>query len=163
MQINEFQNDRSGLLRRKGFTLVEVLVSIGIAAFVVSALFYGFDNGYAILRTTREDLRATQILMQRTEAIRLLTWAQLASCPSTFQEYFNPTGTTNSSTGTIYYGTLAYGTATNIPTSVSYASNIYLVTISVAWTNSVGHSLVPHKREMQTLLAQDGMQSYLAQ
>ena len=150
------------LPHKAAFTLIEVLCSIAIAAFVVSALFYGFDNGYAMLRSTREDLRATQILMQRTEIIRLLTWTQLASCPTTFQESYNQTTATNSSSGTVYYGTFSVTTATNIPNTVTYKSSVKLVTISVVWTNTTGSVNVAHRREMQTLSAQNGMQNYLA-
>jgi prepilin-type N-terminal cleavage/methylation domain-containing protein len=146
-----------------GFTLVEVICSVAIAAFVVSVLFYGFSDGYSILRTSREDLRATQILMQRSEAIRLLTWAQLTNCPTTFQEIYNQTSATNGSGGTIYYGTLSTtGAATNIPDSVTYKSSIHLITIAVVWTNSVGARNIAHRRQMQTLSAANGMQNYLA-
>jgi prepilin-type N-terminal cleavage/methylation domain-containing protein len=149
------------LPRKAAFTLVEVICSIAIAAFVVSALFYGFSNGYAMLGSTREDLRATQILMQRTEVIRLLTWTQLASCPTTFTESYNQASVSNSQNGIIYYGTLSVTTATNIPDTAIYKSSVELVTIAVVWTNNTGSVNIPHRREMQTLSAKNGMQNYL--
>lgn len=143
---------------------MEVLCSIAIAAIVATSLFVGFNNGFAILRTTREDLRATQILMQKTEAIRLLTWAQLSSnSPTTFQEYYNPSGAATNSGVTLYVGTISStGLATNIPDGVLYKSNLYLVTITVAWTNTVGSKPVGHFRQMQTMAAKAGMQNYLS-
>ena len=135
------------------------MCSIAIAAIMVTVLFYGFNNGFAMLRQTRDDLRATQILMQKTEAFRLYTWPELTNCPTTFQAYYNPLGIKNHSAGTLFYGTLdTTEDATNIPASVPYRSALHLITITVSWTNAWGG----HTRTMQTLSARDGMQNYLA-
>lgn len=150
---------------RLGFTLVEVMVSIAIAGITVGVLFAGFSQGYSILRNTRDDLRATQILMQKTEAFRLFTWAQLANCPTTFTEYYNPSGLTNDSTGTIFYGTInPVGVATNIPdnsVTALYKTNVHLITITLNWTNAFSGKDLAHRRQMLTLNAIDGMQNYL--
>lgn len=154
---------RGPLRQQAGYTLVEVLCSVLIVAVVVSVLFYGFDNGFAILRTTREDLRATQILMQKTEAIRLMTWKQLSNCPTAFQEYYYPSGTASNAPGSLYWGTIsATAPATNIPDSVAYKGALHLVTITLVWTNYAGSRSVSHSRQMQTLSALSGMQNYLS-
>ncbi len=149
------------------YTLVEVLCALALGAIVISAMFTAFNNGFAILRLTRDDERATQILMQKTEAIRVMTWANLSNCPTTFQDSYNPTGT-NGTQGTTYYGTISrFGDPTNLPSTVYYRSNVYLVTITLTWSNSLTTSNnsswtpVGHTRQAQTLLAQQGMQSYL--
>lgn len=149
--------------KANGFTLVEVVCAIAIAAICVSVLFTGFDAGYAILRMTRDDLRATQILLQKTEAIRLFTWQQLSNAPTSFQEYYYPNGVTNNTQGTLFYGTLnATESPTSIiPSSIGYVTNIHLVTITVNWTNVFLNGNVPHSRTMQTLNAIQGMQLYL--
>jgi prepilin-type N-terminal cleavage/methylation domain-containing protein len=164
MQVNQTLIEHERRLQPKaGYTLVEVLCAILIAAIAVTVLFYGFNNGFAILRTTREDLRATQILMQKTEAFRLFTWAQLSNCPATFTEYYNPSGTTTTNAGTLYYGTLStVAGATNLPNTVPYRSNLHLITITVNWTNYIGKQAVAHSRQMQTLSALSGMQGYLS-
>jgi hypothetical protein len=144
---------------------VEALCAVFITAIAATALFMGFDNGFAILRTTREDLRATQILMQKTEAFRLYTWQQLtqANTPGTFQEYYYPAGSSTNSPGSLYWGTIsAIGPATNIDNSVPYKASLHLITITVVWTNNIGRVAVPHSRQMQTLSAFSGMQNYLA-
>lgn len=115
-----------------------------------------------MLKSTREDLRATQILMQRTEVVRLLTWTQLTNCPPTFTESYNQDTATNISNGIIYYGTVSVGAATNISDTVTYKNDIKLMTIAVVWTNSAGSVNSAHRREMQTLSAENGMQNYLA-
>ncbi len=147
---------------RAAFTLVEVLCSIGIAAFVVSTLFASYDGGYAILRVTRDDMRATQILMEKTESFRLFTWRQLSNTPTTFVNYYYPMGVTNNSAGTVYIGTInATGNATNIPSSLGYRTNIHLITITLKWTNNFAGNQVPHTRQVQTMNALGGMQNYL--
>ena len=163
MRINQTWASESGhLQQRSAYTLVEVICSVLIAAIAAAVLFVGFDNGFAILRTTREDMRATQILMQKTEAVRLMTWKELAQCPQSFQEYYYPAGASTTNPGTLYTGTLfTTGVATNIPSSVAYQSNLHLITITIYWTNNIGLRSVPHSRQMQTLSALGGMQNYI--
>ncbi len=161
MRVNQQSiGQQSGHSRPKeAYTLVEVLAAILIASIAASVLFVGFDNGFAILRTTREDLRATQILMQKTEAFRLYTWSDLSKAPTTFTNNYNPGGSTN--LGTLYFGKVSIGPATNIANSVTYKSDLQLITITVNWTNYVDKRSVGHMRQMQTLSARSGMQNYL--
>ncbi len=153
------------LNRRKkvaGFTLTEVLCAIGIGAITIAALFSAFSVGWSILTVTREDQRATQILLQKTEAFRLFTWPQLSNCPAAFQENYYPAGMTSSNAGTIYYGTInAIGDPTNIPVSTTYRTNVHLITVSVSWTNLFAGKNKGHTRTMQTMNSFNGMQTYL--
>ncbi|MBU6410880.1 MAG: hypothetical protein KGR98_10885 [Verrucomicrobia bacterium] len=137
-------------------------MAVAILGVTALALFEGFSTGWATVATVREDLRATQILTQKTEAVRLLTWAELTNCPTTFEEYYYPLGGTNS--GVMYYGTMsATGTATNLTDAIPkplYANDVLLVTVDIYWTNNIGNQVLVHHREAQTLSAYDGMQSY---
>jgi prepilin-type N-terminal cleavage/methylation domain-containing protein len=166
MQIKQGHLEQHRPIRwREGYTLVEVLFAIVIAAISASVLFVGFDNGFALLRTTREDLRATQILMEKTEAIRLMSWQDVTNTANglSFTISYYPPGASNNQ-GTIYYGTVS---SINAPANMQaayqadYKNNIQLVTIDLHWTNYVGQTKVPHAREMQTLCAQFGMQGFL--
>lgn len=146
----------------RAFTLVEVLMSVGILAIMVVSLYAAFISGFASIKTTREELRATQILTQKLEAIRLCTWAQLSNCPTSFQEYYDPLGVTNSTAGAIYAGTFSTtGVATNIADSVSYKTSLHLITLTVTWTNYINNSPIIHTRQMQTLSAYNGLQNYI--
>lgn len=144
----------------RAFSLVEVLVSVGILGFMMIALFSAFGFGFASIATTREDLRATQILMQKVEAIRLCTWKQLASCPTSFQDTYDPTSGTNESSGIVYGGTLdTAGVATNLP--AGYQNSVRLITVGVTWTNYTGKNKIVHTRQLQTLSARYGIQNYV--
>ena len=141
---------------KQGYTLIEVLFAILIASITAGVLFTAFDNGFALLRTTREDLRATEILLQRTEAVRLFTWQDLTNSTKNFTEYYNPYPSgTFTNKGTLYtIKVKPLGTP-----QFSYSGDLHLVTITVSWAD--GKTGLSHSREMQTLSAQYGMQSFL--
>ena len=137
------------------YTLLEVMMAVGIVGLLFVSLYLAFSAGFAVIRMARENLRATQILVQRTETLRLYTWTQLLD-PTCFKREFTdsyvPLGTT-------YYGTIRLDYPSNMG-APSYLKDVRSVTISVRWTNSVGKPL-PHYREMQTQVARWGMQNYV--
>jgi prepilin-type N-terminal cleavage/methylation domain-containing protein len=60
MQTNrKAKGQRQSFSAGSAFTLVEVLCAIVIGSITLAALFACFSNCYAILRITRDDLRAT--------------------------------------------------------------------------------------------------------
>ncbi|HWW02096.1 MAG TPA: hypothetical protein VNZ64_20515 [Candidatus Acidoferrum sp.] len=142
------------------YTLAEVLFAVVILAVIAGAFFAALSSGFAVVQTSREDLRATQILMQKAEATRLCRWDQLTNV--TFQEQYDPFSATNGTAGVVYGGTVSVGAATNVPSTCSYNSNMCLVTVTLLWTNSYGSgSPVAHSRQMQTQVARYGLQNYI--
>jgi len=93
-------------------TLVEVIISVGVVGVTFFSLYAGITYGFTVLLLARENLRATQIMMEKMETIRLYNWDQINSngfIPATFVAAFNATNTsTNFGTGSgvLYYGTL---------------------------------------------------------
>ena len=153
---------------RHGFTFMEVMVAVGVVGVMVVSLYLGISTGFAMIQRTRENLRATQILTQRLETVRLYTWDQLrnATTPARFQtkftDIYNPLAATNGTGGgVVYYGTVdvTTPTATQLPTT--YRTNVALVTVTLLWTNKTGTASLPHRREFQTLAAKSGMQKYV--
>ncbi len=143
-----------------GYTVAEVVVAVLVLTTISTAYYAALSYGFQVVRSSREDLRATQILMQRTEAIRLCRWTQLTNT-ITFTERYDPLGATNNTAGTIYVGTISTNAPPSIPDSVSYKKNIRLVTVTVYWTNYNGKIPVFHSRQMQTEVARYGLQPYL--
>lgn len=155
---------RRGPLTRSagGFTMIEAMVASMIAAIMVLALYGSFASGYAMVKVTREDLRATQILLQRMERVRLCTFAQVKDPsinPPTTLEYYDANGVQTSSHGAIY--TISYvasvPTAADLP-GVSYQLGMLKVTATATWTSGPGK----RSRTMQTYVARDGIQSYVS-
>ena len=146
----------------RGATLMEVLVAIAVLGIMMVIFFAGITGGYAIINTFRQDLRATQILTQKTEAVRLCTWSQVRSLPTSFTDYYYSLGTTNSAANTTYAGTISVTAPSPvIPSSAGYYSRVKLVTIGVTWTNNFGNHLVVHSRQMQTVVAYYGLVNYI--
>src|SRR6266481_7872902 len=81
---------------QSAFTLTEVLVALLVVSVVIVSLYTGVSSGFALVKLSREDLRATQIMLQRLETLRLYKWSNFtdASFFSTnnYAEYYDPAG-----------------------------------------------------------------------
>jgi prepilin-type N-terminal cleavage/methylation domain-containing protein len=139
---------------RGGFTLVEIVVALFVIGISVVALYGAISSCYDTIRFARENLRATQILTEKTEAIRLYDWDQITTAgfiPSSFSTPFDPINT--NAPGPTYYGTIKIKKA---PNSASYADDLRRVNIEVQW-NSRGRT---QTREFQTYVCRTGIQHY---
>src|SRR5512133_17045 len=90
--------------RSRAYTVPEVLIASLTLAIVASAFYAALSSGFLVTQSAREDLRATQILTQKLEGLRLCTWSEL--CAYTFQESYDPLATTNRANGVVYSGTV---------------------------------------------------------
>src|SRR5438093_13677816 len=61
---------------QQAFTFLEVILATFVMGLMMFSLFACFSSGFTIIQSARENLRATQILLQRMEAVRLFTWRQ---------------------------------------------------------------------------------------
>lgn len=156
----DLQNPGRTPRRLAAFSFIENLIGISVIGVTVVSLFAGFSQGFAIIQVARENLRATQILCEKTEVSRLYTMEQITNnnfngtdfMPRSFNEAFYPVAGTNS--GVIYTGQV---TVASVPFSVNYSSNLLLLTFEVSWRSSD----VLRRRGMNTLVARDGLQSYI--
>jgi prepilin-type N-terminal cleavage/methylation domain-containing protein len=142
----------------KAFTLAEVMVAMCVLGIASLSMYGGFASGFMLVDSTRQELRATQILTQKAEALRLCTWSSLTNCPISFSETYDPT---SASGGTLYVGTVSTNTPTAIPNSAAYRTNMCVATITLYWTNYNGTQRVVHSRASQTMIARYGIQNYI--
>jgi len=138
-----------------GFSLIEATIGFGIIGTLVGALLSGFTSGLFTMQMARENLRATQILLERMETIRLYSWDEI-SAPSfvspTFSAYYDPTCPT--SHGVTYSGTITLAPA---PVSSSYSNNMKIVTVKLNWkTGNLDRS-----REFTSYISRCGIQNYI--
>jgi hypothetical protein len=145
--------------RQAAFTVAEVAVAVFVLGTIGGGFCLALTSGFSMLQTTREDLRATQILMQKIEAVRLCTWSQLSNF--SFSESYDPLNGTNQAAGAVYFGNVSIGPATSIPNTASYAPNVCQVTVNLNWTNYSKGTAIPHTRQMQTQVARYGLQNYV--
>ena len=123
------------------------------------ALYAGFAFAFAEIRLAQENIRATQILEERMEVVRLLNWDQVANLPgyipTTFTGPFyadnpiNPPSDTFNYTGTVL--------VTNAPVTETYASDLRMIQIQVSWPSGK----VIRQRQMTTFISQYGVQKFV--
>ena len=136
--------------------MIEVTVGMGILGTVVGAVLSGFTAGIFTMKMARENLRATQILQEKMETVRLYTWDQLNTAgfvPTNFFEGFYVGSGTNDG-GLTYTGRVSIASA---PLTEGYGTNMKMVTINLSWKSG----RVVRNRQMQTLTAKHGLQSYI--
>lgn len=144
------------------FTLVEVMVAIFVLAVAMISLYAGFTSGFMLVDSAREELRASQILTQKAEAIRLCTWSSLTNCPISFSETYDaPSSGSSAGGGTLFVGTVTTNAASSIPDTCAYKTNMCMATITLYWTNNYGKQTVVHTRTLKTLVARYGIQNYI--
>ncbi|HWQ91972.1 MAG TPA: hypothetical protein VN673_09895 [Clostridia bacterium] len=148
----------------RAYSVVEVVIAVFLLGTLTVALFGAFSTGLSAVQASRENMRATQILMQKMEAIRLFTWQQSTNrtlAATNFTDWYDPLGTNSNGGGVLYRGVVTVGPApASIPADLR--SDLRLVTVTLHWTNHIGHSAgILQKREMETLIAREGLQNYI--
>lgn len=141
----------------KGITIAEVVISLAILAVMAAGIMGSFSYGFLTVQLVRENQRATQIMLERAETIRLYNWDQVNSngfIPSVSYVPYDPQAPTNSQ-GIMYRCDLE---VTNFPFSTSYATNLRRFVIKLQWTGAGG---ITRTRSLTTLVAKDGMQNYV--
>ena len=145
-------------------TLVEVVMGAMLVVITFVSLYAGISSGFAVTKAARENLRATQIMLERMEGIRLYNWEQLIYSnwiPTRFTNYYYPMANAGESRGTPYVGTFTVANATFPSPAPTYATNMRLISVQVWWTNSLGSNQVVRTRKMETLVGRIGLQSYI--
>ena len=136
-----------------------------VASALAGLMFMGgmtaFSSTLRIVALDRENARAVQILLEKTELLRLYNWDQITGqdtntfIPATFTAPYS-VGATN--TGSFsYWGTVLI---TNVPITETYRDDLREVIITLTWTSpSYGNML--HTRSMTTFVSRYGLQNYL--
>lgn len=144
-------------LATMAYSMVEVLVAVAVLGIMFVSLYSGFSAGFAIIQLARENLRATQVLQEKMETIRLYTWDQINTpgfIPTNFVESFYSAGTNTNAVSMMYTGRVSIARA---PVTESYSNDLKIVNINVQWV-SAG---VLRNREMSTFVTRNGLQNYI--
>jgi len=155
----------------KAYTFVEVMMAVAVIGIMTVSLYAGISASFGVIQRTRENLRATQILVQRVETVRLYNWEQLTNnatprwFPTNFTEAYDPLSVTNGNgSGISYHGSIKLtvpAPVSVLPANISYRDNVALVSVLLRWTNTAGANSIPHFRTYETLVAKSGMQRYV--
>src|SRR5437764_12447175 len=117
---------RLGRKSRWGMSLVEIVMATGIIAITGDGVISSINYGLCIMRIARENQRATQVMLEKLEAIRLYNWSQVTNAdfiPDTFTAPYDPTSPT-SSRWTTYYGTMSITAAHFVGPTRCYARTL---------------------------------------
>jgi hypothetical protein len=127
-------------------------------AIMFVSLYGGLSYGHRLISLTRQDERATQILEERMEIIRLLSWNQVTNpgyIPTTFTDAYFSSNPTNAAAGSlIYTGTVSVAAA---PVTETYANDLRMIQITLKWQTGT----LAHQRQMTTFVSQYGLQKYM--
>jgi Tfp pilus assembly protein PilV len=137
-----------------GAALAEVVIATAILGISIAGIMAVIFSGFFIVGRTRENQRATQIILEKVETIRLYSWSQINSngfIPATFSQLYDP----QDSQGINYIGTF---TIAPFPYETSYSTNMRQVTVTLRWT---GERNLQRDRTFVTYIAKDGVQNYI--
>ena len=178
MHLNQRSEKNSG-----GFSLIEAIIGMGVVGIMITALYSALTTGFQTEQLDREDIRATQLLIEKMDQLRVISWEQLTDpsvTPTTFDASFNPDETpalrtrlsitlpvglgvasTNAVANglskyqsLVYYGTIDIADA---PNDATYSTDIKQVTVTVQWKTISGMS---RSRSFTTFVARYGVQNY---
>src|SRR5512134_642279 len=94
----EHRTHRAKNPSRRGFALVEVVTGMMILGVVLVALYAALASAFSTVNLERDNLRATQIMVEKMEFVRQYNWDQIknpALWPKFFTAYSDPAGVTN--------------------------------------------------------------------
>jgi type II secretory pathway pseudopilin PulG len=158
MKIPTSQRVRPKRIVEAGFTLAELMVGCAILGVMVVSLFGGISFGFSSITIARQNLRATQIALEKMEIMRMYSWEQVNSngfVPKTFTAPFFPVNNGSDTNGGLtYFGSIVI---TNVALSTTYDNDMRTVIVTLNWTNRD----VPQTLQMSTYISQYGMQRYI--
>ena len=138
------------------FSLVEATIGMGIVGTTIATLFSGFTSGFFTMQMARENLRATQIMLERVETIRLYSWDQVTTpgyITPTFTAPYDPEAAEGQQ-GLVYTGSIRI-----VPCDVpsSYAADMRKVVVQLNWKTGK----LQRTREFTSYISRFGMQDYV--
>ena len=130
-----------------------MLTAVGIIGIVGVSLYAGLAMSFNSVQNSRLELRATHILTEKLEALRLFNWEQVNTTgfiPVTFTERYAP----SESQSVLYQGKITLSSAA-VPSA--YADTMRKVVAEITWDTAQGK----REKRMETFISQYGIQNYL--
>jgi type II secretory pathway pseudopilin PulG len=140
--------NKTPLPRPSAFTLIEVLMGAAVMSVVFVSIFGVLTMGLFVSGTSRENLRATQIMLDKMEGLRLYSPTQLTNTMFLLQSFTNWFSETNN----IAIAPVSF--------AASYSSNMQQVTVNIGWVSG-GQGNIAHTRSMSTFYANQGLYNYV--
>jgi hypothetical protein len=134
---------------------------MGVIGVLMMALYAGMTSATFSVRLARENLRATEVMLEKMEGLRLYNWDQLLATnyvPTEFTASYYDNGSTNGTgVGITYSGKV---TISPFPhADRNYSNDMRKVTVTVNWTTGG----IERSRTLDTYVAKHGIQNYVIQ
>lgn len=130
------------------------MVTVAIAAVALVAVYAATTTNLGLVRRCQENERATQLLTERFEALRLYTWNQIHSNGYVRTNFVVPIDPAHTNAGRSFTGSVFI---TQLGLSESYSNELLQVTVQLDWAS--GDRLC--SRSMSSLVTRYGLQNYL--
>jgi Tfp pilus assembly protein PilV len=159
VNINLFTFKRLKRRFAAGFSLTEGLIGVAVMGIVFISLYTGMATGFKSIRDSRENTRATQLIIEKFETIRLYNWDQITT-PGFIAPYFTakffPTNTAspNAGTGITYVGRV---TVSPVTFTDVYGADMRAITITLTWDSD----RQSHSRQFTSYVGRYGIQNYV--
>ena len=130
-------------------------MAVGMCSVAFVTLYLGIAQGVIVVTNCRESLRATQIVEEKAETIRLISWNQVTNnfVPTAFTDFYDPNAGPGKK-GVAYQGTVQM---TSAPVVETYSGTMRQFLITLTWTSSG----IRHQKEIRTYVSQYGLQNYV--
>ena len=148
---------RSG---KKAFFLVEAVIGMSLLGLVFMAMYTGLVTTTFSVQLSRENLRATQIMAEKLDTIRLYGYSKIIDPRYLQGQFFVPVYTDdpskpgNDATARMFTGEISVNDA---PITEPYAADMRMVTVTLWWQTGK----MKRTRTMSTLVSKYGLQKYV--
>lgn len=157
--------ERNNPKRRRAdsaFSMAETVVAVAVFAIMFASFFGGLSLSISMVQSARETVRATQIMSEQMDTLRLKRWDQIDQLNGTkYYPSFNPISSNvpfSGGAGLTYTAKVSVINGSSfITNSESYKDNIKMVSIELTWKSRK----LLHKTEMTTFVSQYGLQTYI--
>lgn len=160
MRIELEQNNPRRCCAASAFSMAETIVAVAVFAIMFASFFGGLSLSISTVQSARETVRATQIMSEQMDTIRLKTWDDILKLNNTnYYPKFNPISSNLANAGSAGLTYTAQVFVVNAPiiNGESYAANVKQVTVQLTWRSRK----LLHQTEMTTFVSQYGMFNYI--
>ena len=146
---------------KKAFFLVEATIGMALLGLVFMAMYTGLVSTTFSVQLSRENLRATQIMAEKLDTLRLYGWKKIVEDPYYLQGGFtvpvypdDPSTPVNDATPRVFNGEIL---VENAPITEVYATDLRMITVKLIWSTGK----LKRTRTMSTLVSKYGLYKYV--
>jgi len=146
--------------RKTAFFLLEAVIGMALLGLVFMAMYTGLVTTTFSVQLSRENLRATQLMAEKLDTIRLYGWKKIVDDPFYLRWTDvpvypdDPSKAGNDATPRVFRGEILVEPA---PITEAYAADMAMITVRVMWTTGK----LNRTRTMSTLVSKNGLFRYV--